>query len=90
MEAPAPGLSPEQFSECFEKHFEKNYQKKDGSNECSCKTCGSDIVSTTCYVSIHSKMFSCCTGDGKVEQVLLPYCPKCEGEPKQTSTCVHS
>jgi hypothetical protein len=90
MEAPTGGLSPEQFKECIKNHVEKNYQKKENLNEYFCKTCNSDIITTTCFVSMHSKSFSGCVGEGKVEQVPLLYCPKCEGVPKRTSTCVHS
>ena len=87
MEAPVKGLSPEDLVKKFEDHIKDHYEKVNGVNVC--KKCGTRVEQVTCYISVHSKMFSSCTGGGEVKQVPLPYCPKCEGVPKNTSTCMH-
>lgn len=82
------GLSLESLVEVFLKHIRDNYTKIDNKTYL-CKTCNSKIQQVICYVSVHSKKFSDCVGMGKVNQMPLPYCPKCEGKPKNTSTCMH-
>ena len=89
MEAPTKGLNPKQLEEFFKNHINKNYGKVAGEKKHICKTCGSTIQQVICYVSVHDARFSGCAGSGEVQQIPLPYCPKCEGEPKNTSTCVH-
>ncbi len=55
-----------------------------------CRECGRRILWTTCEVSIHTRStLSRCSGAGKVRRVPLPFCPECEGPPKNTSTCIH-
>lgn len=88
MEVPQKGLSPEQLTKAFKDHIKNNYTRVDKKTY-FCNKCDSQIQQTTCYVSIHNKKFSGCVGEGKVEKIPLPYCPKCEGEPKNTSTCMH-
>ncbi len=64
--------------------------KSDGNGGMKCKTCGTVIRHTTCFVSIHEAAFGASrAGVGEVRHVPLPYCPHSEGEPKNTSTCVH-
>ena len=89
MEAPMKGLNPKQLEDFFKNHISKNYEKVAEEKKFICKTCGSAIQQATCFVSVHDVSFSGCAGNGEVLQVPLPYCPKCEGEPKNTSTCVH-
>jgi len=91
MEAPSPRQSREQIVKDFETHIEQNYvpEEKDGKKYYSCRKCGTKIEQVNCAISIHSKLFTACTGEGKVENVPLPYCPECEGIPKKTSTCIH-
>ena len=88
MEAPQKGLTPEQLANAFENHIKNNYIRVDKKTY-FCKDCNSQIQQATCHISIHDKEFPGCVGTGKVETVPLPYCPECEGEPKNTSTCVH-
>ena len=88
MDAPAGSLSPEVFDETIARHISEEYEKLE--NGYTCKKCGSTIKQTTGYASMHSKEFDNCTGGGEVKRFPLPYCPKCEGEPKRTQTCVHS
>lgn len=88
MEAPSMGLSVQMFDETISQHIFTHY-KSDNTEGMICEKCGTEIQQTTCFVSIHDKRFSGCTGDGEVRRVPLPYCPKCEGIPKRTSTCIH-
>jgi len=87
MEIPLGRMSPEQFEQTIADHRDLHYEQV-GKNW-KCKKCDVDILQTTGYVSIHSKMFSACTGGGEVQPISLPYCPNCEGVPKNTSSCVH-
>ncbi len=89
MNAPPARLSPEAFAEHFNKHAQEHYEADDNGHY-KCKKCGARILQTTCYVSIHTTLFSGCAGSGRCKQVPLPYCPTCEGVPTQTSTCVHT
>ncbi len=64
------------------------YEKREGVYYC--KQCGSRIKQTTCYVSIHLKVFEPShTGPGKVIHVNYPYCPKCDGEIDHATACFH-
>lgn len=55
-----------------------------------CPGCGSPIMQTTCYVSIHWKLFgSSCAGSGKVLRLNYPFCPKCDGEIDYVTACYH-
>jgi len=87
MEIPSGRMSPEQFEQAITTHETEHYKKV--GDDWKCKKCDAGILQTTGHVSIHSKMFSGCTGGGEVQPVPLPYCPNCEGVPKNTSTCVH-
>jgi ribosomal protein L37AE/L43A len=62
---------------------------KDGEDNYKCKKCGATIQKTTLYISMHGTEFSSCAGSGEVQQRALPYCPECEGEPKEVRTCAH-
>jgi hypothetical protein len=88
MEAPVGGQSSEAFNKEIADHIATHYTKVSGS--CVCNTCASPIQQTTCYVSLHTTLFSGCAGSGKVRQIPLPYCPKCEGLPKRIASCVHN
>lgn len=88
MEAPPAKLSPEEFGRFIKEHVISRYDKVE--ERLVCRSCGSVIQQITCYVSIHTSLFADqCAGFGEVKRFPLPYCPKCEGEPKTTSTCIH-
>jgi hypothetical protein len=91
MEAPAGRMDWLGFDEAIKKHIRDNYYLvKEGSRTYyKCRKCGTDIQQTTCYVSIHNKLFSICADSGRVICQPLPYCPTCEGAPKNIRTCVH-
>jgi len=66
----------------------KKYEKKEDGYYC--KQCGSLIQQTTCYVSVHLKLFEpACAGPGKVIHINYPYCPKCDGEIDHATACFH-
>jgi hypothetical protein len=66
---------------------EKYERREDGYY---CRTCGSRIQMTTCYVSIHLKLFEpACAGPGRVARIRYPYCPKCDGEIDFVRACYH-
>ena len=67
--------------------WEKKYEKRD--DGFYCKTCGSQIMQVTCFVSIHSKLFSICAGYGEVQKINYPFCPKCDGELEHVTACYH-
>lgn len=91
MEAPLGGGTAQSIHKQAMNHVDQFYKwdKKAGERMMLCKKCNSEIQQTTLFVSVHDKRFEGCCGDGRVEQYPLPYCPECEGEPKNTSTCVH-
>jgi len=64
----------------FEKRDEGSY----------CRKCGSQVMQTTCYVSIHLKLFDpACAGPGKVDRINYPFCPKCDGDISYVTACCH-
>ncbi|GAI75898.1 unnamed protein product [marine sediment metagenome] len=66
----------------------ERFEKRDGGHYC--KVCGSQVMQTTCYVSIHLKMFEpACVGSGKVEKINYPFCPKCDGDIDHVTACYH-
>ena len=89
MGAPLKGLSREAFNQYINDYIDKKCKTKEGQKMFFCQVCDSKIQQTTCFVSIHLLKESGCKGPGKVVKLPLPYCPLCEGEPKNTSTCVH-
>lgn len=55
-----------------------------------CRKCRSQILQTTCHVSIHLKEFEpSCAGPGKVVKINYPYCPKCDGKIDYARACYH-
>lgn len=88
MDAPEKKLNLDGFNQAIKKHTELHYEVTAAGYVC--KTCGGEIQQTTGYASIHSTEFGDeCAGPGEVIKFPLPYCPKCEGEPKSISTCIH-
>jgi len=70
------------------KSWEKKYNRVDGCYYCP--KCGSEIKQVTCYVSIHSKLFEPnCAGEGKVDKINYPVCPKCDGDIEYMTACYH-
>lgn len=66
----------------------EKYEKKNGGF--SCKVCGSQIKQTTCYVSIHLKLFEpICAGPGVVKRINYPFCPSCDGDIEHVTACYH-
>lgn len=56
----------------------------------SCEQCGGKLSLSVCYVSFHSSEFgSICAGEGRCEQIDIPFCSRCELTP-DTSGCVHA
>lgn len=54
-----------------------------------CRSCGRALTTATVCVSIHASKFgNICAGSGEVVEMAIPYCPRCE-EPPQESTCIH-
>jgi len=90
MEAPAGGSTLDSVNDRIIAHVTANYEHDAENNRYSCKTCKAAIQQTTCFVSVHTKLFGmACAGSGEVRQVPLPYCLNCEGKPKRVSTCIH-
>ena len=46
---------------------------------------GSYIMQTTIYISVYVKETRQQAGFGEVRHVPYPYCPKCQGKPKNVS-----
>jgi len=66
----------------------ERYDQRDGG--LYCKECGSQIMQTTCYVSIHLKAFEpSCAGPGEVKRINYPFCPKCDGQIEYAQACYH-
>jgi len=59
------------------------YVQKDGTGYMTCYKCGSDIQSITQIVSLWLKGYNVAGGSGKTKEREMPYCPKCEKEPKK-------
>ena len=88
MEAPKPRLTRNAIRTAFIDHVQTHYEDRDG--KIVCKICRSEIEQDICHASLHLALFGDeCAGTGEVMQVPLPYCPRCEGKPKITTTCVH-
>jgi len=88
MEAPPGKMTQKEFNRFMRQEIESRYEKRE--NGWFCKKCGAKVQQTACYVSVHEEVFGdTCAGSGKVQKLPLPYCPECEGEPQNTTTCVH-
>lgn len=61
MEAPPGGMSVEQLNGFLDREIEGRYEHRDDGKR-YCRTCGSVVQQTTCYVSEHEEVF----GDGHV------------------------
>lgn len=66
--------------------LEKKYIKKEDGFYCS--MCNNLIMQTTIYISIYAKETRQHAGFGKVKHAPYPYCPKCEGKPKNVSAYI--
>ena len=87
MEAPRERLTLQGFNAEITNYFAEHCEKTESGYKC--KKCEAVIQQTTLWVSIHTTLFEECAGYGEVKRFPLPYCPRCEGEPKKISTCVH-
>lgn len=87
MEAPAKRKTQEEFDAEVNAHLDAKCVQING--VWHCKECNGKISTATCFVSLHTVLFDTCAGGGEVRQKPLPYCPTCEGKPKQVQTCVH-
>jgi len=77
-----------QITDEIVKGWEKRYEKRD--DGFYCWECGSQIMQTTCHVSMHLKIFEPqCAGPGNVQKVNYPFCPKCDGELDHVTACYH-
>ena len=82
---PPRKCSPEEFKEQIQAHVRANYlqmMRGERVHAYSCRRCWSRVLKEICYVSEHLNGFGDCCGTGRVEQVEIPYCPSCEGNPK--------
>ncbi|MFH1839137.1 MAG: hypothetical protein ABH820_02500 [Patescibacteria group bacterium] len=91
VEAPINGSSLEHVKLLVMQHLQDNFRNV--KNNLVCKKCGSQIRTATLTISIYCKKAK---EDGNVgkskdetETLPLPFCPKCEGEPEETSTIVY-
>lgn len=83
------GLSTDEANEFMEKRNEKYIKDTD---LYKCPGCGSAIMQTTLFISIHDQRFSgMCAGGGEVQKINYAYCPQCEPDiPNETlRACVH-
>lgn len=68
--------------------LEKYEHREDGYY---CKQCGSKILQTVCYVSLHATEFEPAhAGPGSVVNINYPYCPNCDGEVDHAMACYHA
>ncbi len=88
MEPPKPKLDKAGFLAVVESWTNQHYIGTEEEGYV-CRECGHRVMRATCYVSIHTSLFAICAGSGKVWRAALPFCPQCEGAPKNTSTCIH-
>lgn len=67
----------------------KQYSKAD--DEYKCGSCGSTIMQTTLYASVHDKGLGMCAGGGEVRKTNYPYCPSCDGDlsTETLRACIH-
>lgn len=95
MEIPKSKQTKEQFLGDIEKHVKENYALFDLDNFFYCKKCCNRIAWIICHVSVHDLVWEdVCAGGGQVVNAMVPYCPGCEGKPKNIgigcySACWH-
>lgn len=80
-------LTLSEFDKALTRHIETHYVIRD--HEYHCRECGSQIEYATGDIAVHDRRFPDCAGPGRVLNVPLPYCPKCEGSPTEVRGCVH-
>ncbi len=87
MEAPS-GTSLEALDATIRAHIAEHYKPEEGKGYV-CRKDGAEIQQTTLSVSIHLEAFEDSgVGTGEVRSLPLPYCPECEGKPKNVSTSI--
>lgn len=87
MEPPAKRKTRSEFEAEVDAHLVAKCMQIE--NVWYCKKCKDKIHAAVCYVSLHTVLFEVCAGGGEVEQKPIPYCPTCEGEPKENASCIH-
>lgn len=56
------------------------YKTADGGEGWSCAACGTEVQGTEVAHPIHDGPFAL-SGSGRVQNEVVPYCPKCETKP---------
>ena len=78
--------TPEQWSDRLENYLlERATPKEDGGYKCD--NCGGNIQQIECFISMHYRIFTTCTG-GEVKIIPVPYCSVCEKKPDDHG-CLH-
>jgi hypothetical protein len=55
-----------------------------------CEKCGGGLKTRLTFISIHSLEFGdACAGEGRVLNLMIPYCPRCEVAPEEYG-CIHA
>lgn len=86
MNAPSK-VTPLQLDRAISGHIETHYLIRDG--EYCCRGCGTQIDYATGNISVHDRPRGGCAGSGRMLNIALPYCLRCEGPPSQVDGCVH-
>jgi hypothetical protein len=54
-----------------------------------CKKCGTEIATIIAFMAVHDeRLADSCAGPGRVWQLPIPYCPRCEEKPANHG-CIH-
>jgi len=84
MNIPESKRTKKEFIDDIANHVAGNYHlDTEDEKMWRCNECNTVVLSVTCYVSIHCVVRNNCSGWGEVKPIEIPYCPKCEGEPKK-------
>lgn len=80
-------LTPLELDKAIAEHVDANYVVED--DQYHCRKCDARIEYARGEIAVHDRRFPGCAGPGRVLDVPLPYCPKCEGPPTELRGCVH-
>jgi hypothetical protein len=78
-----------QFQASVRSFYDDCCRQSNASERPVCKKCGSEIEAVVAFMAVHDeRLRDSCAGPGRIWQLPIPYCSRCEDKPSDRG-CIH-